>query len=126
LLDAVGRLVKNERSGQRSEAFQLTPSLAGLVRQESDEVKFVRGEAAGREGGHEGARTRDRLHPQPGLDDLADEVLAGIADAGRPGVAHQRDPLALLEACDNLAAPARLVEAKVAYERLADAEVPEE
>ena len=46
--DAIGRFIEHQRAGNRLERFQFVPPLAGFVRQKTDEMEFIRRQAARR------------------------------------------------------------------------------
>ena len=97
--DAVRGLVENQ--GARSlarlggELFQAGAAGSGLLRQESDEMKLVGGQAGGDQGaeGRIGAGNGNDRHA--GGDGFGDEPAAGIADAGHAGVGDNGDASAL-------------------------------
>src|SRR5258706_15734405 len=93
------------------------------MRQESDEMEFIRRQAARREAGDERAWAGHGFDAETGGDGGFHHAFTRIADAGTAGVRDQRDLLPAPEPFDDLLAAFGLVELKIAQERLADAEM---
>ncbi|MFM1944056.1 MAG: hypothetical protein RI897_3038 [Verrucomicrobiota bacterium] len=125
-LDAEGGFVERERSRKCAERFEAGAALPGFMGEETDEVEFVGGEAAGGEGGDDGAGTGDGFDAEAGLEDGADDAFAGVADSGGSGVGDERDGFALLQELEDLFCALVFVETKGAEEGFADAEVFQE
>ena len=69
-------------------------------------MKFIRRQSAGRQGGHQRAGARHRLHPKPESQGRFDHSFARVADAGTSGIGHQGDFFAVPQSFnDFFAAP---------------------
>ena len=124
--NTIRRFVENQSAGNGLERFQLISPLAGFVRQKTDEMEFIRRQAARRERGYERARTRHGLDSKTGGDGGFDDALARIADAGTAGIRDQRDFLAAPETVNDFLAALGLVKLEITQKRSGDSEMLEQ
>src|ERR1035438_7174243 len=123
LLNAVGGLVEHKSAANGLKALQFSAPLPLLVGQETEEMKLLGRQSAGRQRGHQRAWPRHRLDAQGRRDRRVDHPLARIADAWAAGIGHQRDLLPAPQSLDDLLATPGLIELEVAQQRLGDAEM---
>src|SRR5207249_1337658 len=94
-----------------------------LMREETDVMKFLRGQSTARQGGNERARTRDNFYPKAFSESGAHDPMAGIADARNAGVRHQSDLFTAPESLEDFLGAPRFIELKIADERFGDPEM---
>ena len=125
LRQAIRRLVENHRALLAGELPQtLRPSFLG--RQKTLETKTIAREAAVHKRRHESRSARQRLYFDPVLEASPHEQKAGIGNARRAGVRHQRDRLARLDGTSNGLDGRMLVELMMAPHFLVDPQMPEQ
>ncbi len=88
---------------------QPSPPGRPATRREAEEEEAIGGQSGGRQRGRHGRGARDRNHRKAGVVHRAHHGPARIGDARRARVAHQRTPLSLVEAAEDLLHPGRFV-----------------
>jgi 4-amino-4-deoxy-L-arabinose transferase-like glycosyltransferase len=119
-------LEEDERArlgGERGEAGRARRRTVG---EEPLEDEAVGGDAGHGDERHRGRRPGDRHHRDAGVDGAAHEVIPGIGDAGRAGVADEGDARAGREPRDDGGRARPLDRVVVARERAGDAVVREQ
>ncbi len=124
--EAVTGLKGHHHAAAAPPLVQRRLQVAGAARKVPDEAKGVAGEAGGHQGREHGGGAGQNNHLYPLLDRPGHQANAGILHARHSGVAHERHVLPSQQALQNLLGPLRLVVAKEADHRRADAEVREE
>jgi len=126
LADAVRRFVPEHRARLAAQRLEGLSPRTLLARKESLEDEAIDGQTAEKQGGDQGHRPRQDLHPRPGLDRRSYGAETRIAHAGRARVADQGHGLPLLEQRAELHALPGLVVLMEAEELRLDSEVSEE
>jgi hypothetical protein len=122
-LDAMGRFVEDQRSRGGSKGLEAALALTAFVGKKPDEMKLVRRQTAGRQSCDQRTGTRNRFHPETGVEGGADQAFSGVTDARAAGIGHEGDALLLLQVLQHLGDAACFIKSKATQERLADLEM---